>query len=218
MNRQNHFVLFVSGSPAVSTALMAQAPQAPARDLTQASLEDLLSIQASSVSKKDQKLSSAAAVIPLQGGGTGIVKVQGVPNPQAEQLHDLEAGYRTQLTKRFSLDATLFLNHYRHLETSEPGTPYFVAGPAPYLLLPTYIGWKAHARTYGGEISAVWTASNRWKLTASYTQLRWTPLRHWEWDSSLAYTGRRHLEFIGYSPEVSTLSRRSLYGKVTWRF
>jgi len=72
-----------------------------------------------------------AAIVPLEGSSFGVLKVIGNESIQAEQLRDYEVGYRAQVTRRFSLDVAAFRSYYRHLESSELATPYFVDTPEP---------------------------------------------------------------------------------------
>jgi iron complex outermembrane recepter protein len=95
-----------------------------------------------------------------------VVQIEGSPNLKAEQLRDFELGYRDQVGKRLSLDLSVFRSYYRRLETSEYGTPFLVATPGPpHQILPLILGDDAHARTYGGEVSATWNVMNRWRIT-----------------------------------------------------
>jgi iron complex outermembrane recepter protein len=53
------YLLCLSGCPLVR----GQAPQTPPKDLTSVSIEDLMNVQVTSVSKKEQKLSRTAVAI-----------------------------------------------------------------------------------------------------------------------------------------------------------
>ncbi len=112
----------------------------------------------------------------------GLTSVNGLPLLQtlagnnrvkAEQLHDYEAGYRSQIHSRLSLDLATFLSYYRDLETYEPGTPYLVANPGtpPYLILPVTFANLAHARDYGGEFFFHWTPVAHWSISPGYSFL-----------------------------------------------
>lgn len=122
--------------------------------------------------RTDSGLQVDVAVFPLQQGGFGVLKLIGAANPHAEQLHDFEIGYRTQVSKRLSLDLATFVSYYHHLQTTEPGEPYFTASPAPpHLVSPLVFDYKAHARNYGGELAATWNATSRWRISPSYAFL-----------------------------------------------
>src|SRR5580704_1566015 len=88
-------------------------------DLTSQSLEDLMNVQVSSVSKKEEKLSrTAAAVFVIT----------------SEDIHDSGS---TPL-KRLSIDPVAFYGDYTHQETVEPAAPFFETTPAPpHLFIPS---------------------------------------------------------------------------------
>jgi iron complex outermembrane recepter protein len=119
-----------------------------------------------------------AAIVPLAGPVFGVVTLLGNPNVKAEQLLDYEAGYRSQLHPRLSVDLTGFWSFYRNLETFEPHTPYFVASPGPpHLVLPLVYDNLAHARDRGAEIAVTWEATQRWKLSPGYSWLDMSVVR-----------------------------------------
>jgi len=112
----------------------------------------------------------------------GVASINGLPLLQTlsgshavktEELHDYEAGYRSQVHPRLGLDLAAFLSYYHDLETSEPGTPYLVRSPgaAPYLVLPVTFANLAHARNYGAELFFHWTPARRWTLSPGYSFL-----------------------------------------------
>jgi len=107
-----------------------------------------------------------------------MVVVSGNPHTQAEQLRDFEVGYRSQITRRVSLDISTFSSFYRHLETSEPGTPFFAFEPGPHhVVVPITFDFKAHGHTYGTEAFITWSVNNRWKLSPGYSLLHVSVLR-----------------------------------------
>jgi len=110
---------------------------------------------------------------PLQGGGVGVVRLLGSSNSQAERMIDFEAGYRTEITKRFSIDLTAFGSHYSKIATSEAGSPFFEFSPAPpHLVLPSVWADMASARSYGLEMFGTWQVNKRWRLSPAYTYLQ----------------------------------------------
>ena len=120
----------------------------------------------------DSGLETIVSVVPLPQQAIGLVTVFGNPNAKVEQLHDFETGYRTQINRRLSLDVTGFLSFYKHLETSEPGLPFFAFAPAPpHLVIPLVFDYKAHAKSYGAEAFASWNVTNRWRLSPGLTML-----------------------------------------------
>ncbi|HLJ29533.1 MAG TPA: TonB-dependent receptor [Candidatus Angelobacter sp.] len=121
-------------------------------------------------SRSDVNLQVDVATFPLDNGGTGVLRITGDPDQdrRAEVLLSYQLGYRAQISKRFSFDATGFLNRYRHLQTQEPGQP-FAVNPAPDMVFPLFFDDQAHARTYGGEIFATWNVTSRWRISPSYS-------------------------------------------------
>ena len=113
-----------------------------------------------------------AATFPLQGGGFGLVQLNGNPNTQAETLLDFEAGYRIQASKQLSFDTSVFRSRYSRIQTLEPATPYFTLDPPPHLVTPSYWGNLARAHDYGVEFSANWNVTNRWRLSPGFSFLQ----------------------------------------------
>jgi len=121
----------------------------------------------------DVGLQLALAVVPLSGGAFAVPFLFGNPDMKAEQLRDYEAGYRSQLTRRLSLDVTAFGSFYRRLETDEPHAPFFTLNPGPpHLVFPLIFDNLAHAQNYGAELSATWDVTGRWRISPGYSLLR----------------------------------------------
>ncbi len=121
-------------------------------------------------SRQDTDLQYDAAIVPLGGASFGVVEAIGNQSVNVEQLRDYEAGYRAQITKRFSLDAAAFRSYYSNLESSDPAAPYFVDTPVPpHLVFPLILSNGASARTYGGEVFATWNVTSRWRLSPGYS-------------------------------------------------
>jgi len=126
----------------------------------------------------DSGLESAGSIIPLPQGAFGLVKVFGNPAIKTEELRDVEAGYRGQINGRLSLDVTAFSSFYKHLETSEPQTPFFTFTPGPpHLVIPLLYENKARARSYGAEAFATWKVTDRWKISPGATMLNMSVTR-----------------------------------------
>jgi iron complex outermembrane receptor protein len=164
-------------------------------------------------SRADYGLQVNVGTVPLPQGGYGVVTLQGDPNPDTEVLHDFEAGYRANLTHRLSLDFTVFLSYYQHLQTQEPETPYFMQsnGP-PYLVIPIAYSFQAHARDYGSEIFANWDVTRGWKISPGVTLLHmFLAPNPGSFDTSVALTP-------GYSPAQQYLVRSfvNLPHRIEW--
>ncbi len=113
-----------------------------------------------------------AASVPLPDGSVGLVKIFGNPQVQAEELRDLEIGYRSQLLKNLSFDITGFNSYYRNLETYAPAAPFFQPLPLPgYLVLPSYYGNLGRAHDYGIDFSASWDPAPWWRLSPGFSML-----------------------------------------------
>jgi iron complex outermembrane receptor protein len=130
-------------------------------------------------SRQDTDVIFESAIVPLGGGNIGVVEASGSMHPQAEQLRDYEAGYRAQVTSRFSLDFAAFRSYYRQLETSVPGEPYLTVSQGPPLLvIPYTLDELAHGRSYGGEAFGKWNVTSRWKLSPGFslTEIKVIPI------------------------------------------
>jgi iron complex outermembrane receptor protein len=108
------------------------------------------------------------------GGLPTVLTLFGNSTVKTERMFDYEAGYRSQIHRRLSLDLATFLSYYRDLQTSEPGIPSLVATPgtAPYLVLPVTFGNLARGRNYGAELFIQWTPVRRWTLSPGYSFLQ----------------------------------------------
>ena len=100
--------------------------------------------------------------------GAGAVFVNDIGNPgfKSEELLAYELGYRIQPHTRFTLDLALFYNDYDRLRTFEtiPAVP-----PGASTITPDN---QAKGQTYGGEATATWQATDRWRLQANYSMLQ----------------------------------------------
>jgi iron complex outermembrane receptor protein len=100
------------------------------------------------------------------------VDIAGNNQLYSEQLIAYEVGYRTQVTRAVSLDATAFLNHYDNLNSLTLGQPALVMnGGTPLVRTDAVWNNKRRADAYGVEIAANWNVTDNWRLVASYTWL-----------------------------------------------
>jgi iron complex outermembrane recepter protein len=131
------------------------------------------------VSREEAGLVVDQFTFPTQGGGFGVQSISGNPKSSAERLRDYEIGYRSQVTRRFSLDLTTFLSYYHDLETLDPLAAYFTVsqGP-PHLVLPYIFGNSSDAHTYGAEVFATWNITSRWRISPGYSAIRLNLLPH----------------------------------------
>jgi iron complex outermembrane receptor protein len=103
-----------------------------------------------------------------------VLRLSGNPRIKSEELQDYELGYRSELTKTLSLDLATFLSFYHHLETFEPQPMVILPGSPLRLEIPMLFDNKAHAVTYGGELSLNWNATPRWRISPGYSYLHAT--------------------------------------------
>jgi len=86
-----------------------------------------------------------------------------------------EVGQRIEIAKSVSLDASAFMSFYQRLETGINPPIEFVppsaAGPAHLLSTILYTNSR-YGQAEGVELSAIWTASKRWKWMGGYSWLR----------------------------------------------
>jgi iron complex outermembrane receptor protein len=119
----------------------------------------------------ERNLSAIVSTVEVQPGLFGFVQLTGNPAFRSEAVIAYEAGQRVEITKRLSLDASAYYNVYQHLKSQNIGNPIFIPPTAispGYLEIPTVTGNDRHGETYGGELSATWTANQRWRLVGGY--------------------------------------------------
>lgn len=119
--------------------------------------------------ERNIQLNYAASQPPV--GPPVLVAFYGNPNLESEVLTAYELGYRIKPIERLSFDLAVFYNDYDQLITPVQGTPYFEPTPTPgHLVVPSvYQNSSSVQQTYGGELLGEWSATDRLKLTASYT-------------------------------------------------
>lgn len=112
------------------------------------------------------------ASVPIPGPGFGIVQINGNQKLESPFVFDYEIGYRTQLSKKITLDATIFYSYYNHLFSIEPQSPYFDVAAAPgYLVIPSVFENLGNAKTYGAELSARWDVTTWWRISPGFSFL-----------------------------------------------
>ncbi len=89
-----------------------------------------------------------------------------------ETLLGFEVGYRSLLSKTFSVDIATFYNRYNHLLSLEPRAPYTeVDDGTPVLIYPYINGNGVQGTTKGVEITPNWKPRDWWRLEASWSFL-----------------------------------------------
>ncbi len=175
----SHSVWFTLGSKVEHNAYTGFEFQPSAKILWQPTPRQAVWISAAraivQTSRIEANLSADLAVIPIPGGGFGVIQVLGNPDSQSQQLYNYEAGYRAQVTKRFSFDAAAFSSSYRNMAGAVAGTAYFTVdeGP-PHVVIPLIFRYGANAQTYGAEAFGTWTVTRRWKISPSISAIHLT--------------------------------------------
>ena len=113
------------------------------------------------------------ASVPLGGASFGLVHINPDPDAPSQTMVNYEAGYRTRLSSRFSLNTSVFHSVYDHLLTLEPQAPYFTLTPAPpHLVIPSAYEDLGHAHNLGIEFDARWNLTSWWTLAPGFSYLR----------------------------------------------
>lgn len=123
-------------------------------------------------SVEEEEVVGAYNVIPgsPETGGLPIVPTfVGSAAFRPEMVRDFEAGYRAQLSKKFSADVALFYDEFSNMRSFTTEAPILVSGVFPYLELPQMTANAAAATGKGGEISIAWQVLRDWKLQGSYS-------------------------------------------------
>jgi len=101
-----------------------------------------------------------------------LVEVKGSSDHKSEELLAYELGYRAKPHPRFSLDIVAFYNIYQHLNSlPSTGAISIEPSPMPHIDEVFVIGNGINAKTYGVELSSVWSVLDWWCLHAAYTFL-----------------------------------------------
>jgi iron complex outermembrane receptor protein len=97
--------------------------------------------------------------LAIQGpGGIVITPLLGNDDLDAERLWAYEAGYRWQPVENVTLDLAAFYNDYHNLIAADVAAGTFRD--------------DGSATFYGGELLAIWQATDRWRLEGSYSLLK----------------------------------------------
>ena len=121
-----------------------------------------------SPSEQDAALRAEIGILSNSGGIPTLVTLFGNPLVGNEESADYEIGYRTMVREQLSVDFAAYYSHDTHQNTSEPSTPFFVATPAPHLVLPLITENLMHGETHGMELVVNWKVTQRWTLNPGY--------------------------------------------------
>ena len=130
----------------------------------------------------DRGNNAISFVFDIAPGLPGVFRTAGDPNFKSEPMVAYELGQRIKIGKSISLDGTAFLNSYQRDGAYVSKDPVFVppeSGIPAYLDFPSVYENARYGKTFGAEVSATWTANQRWRLTGGYSWLRerlnWLP-------------------------------------------
>lgn len=101
-----------------------------------------------------------------------FLRIEGNPKFVSETLLGYEAGYRSLVSQKVSVDVAGFFNLYDHLSSLEPGALFVEANPPPaHLVFPAVYGNGLKGTTSGFEIAPNWKPKYWLRLEASYSYL-----------------------------------------------
>ena len=117
----------------------------------------------------DTSLRENVGAVTLPNGTLEEISAFGNPKIKDEGLVAYEAGFRTMITKRISLDLAAYYNDYDNQITSEPEAPFTETTPSPtHLVLPTINQNLGYGEAHGAEAWLKFKANDRWTLDWSY--------------------------------------------------
>jgi len=105
-----------------------------------------------------------------EANGTPVlIGLEGNPYFKSEGLVAYEAGYRTTILSRLTIDFAAYYNNYDNQQTIEPAPPFFEnTPPPPHLFVPVTYENLMHGETHGAEITANWKITDRWTLSPEF--------------------------------------------------
>jgi iron complex outermembrane receptor protein len=120
-------------------------------------------------SRSDTDIRVNYAALPGSGNMPMLVSLFGNPNFKNERLTAFEIGYRNALTRKLSVDSTIFYNRYRNLVSVEPGAARIESNlPPSHLLVPSYFSNGLFGETHGLEFFANSKIASFWTLSPGY--------------------------------------------------
>jgi iron complex outermembrane receptor protein len=122
-----------------------------------------------SPAETDVSLRANGGATTLPDGTVAAISAFGNPHIKDEELVAYEAGYRTMVTSRLSLDIAAYYNDYDNQISDEPGPAFVETTPPPtHLVLPTITKNLSHGEAHGVEAWLKWKARDRWTIDWSY--------------------------------------------------
>ena len=122
-------------------------------------------------SRNDTNLVLNIASFPGPGGTPTLLRLLGNPNFQDERLIAYETGYRTKLSKRFSIDLAAYFNDWDKLQSTEPSGSFFETNPPPPHEVQTLTYRNLiHGESHGLEITADWKVADWWSISLGFAR------------------------------------------------
>jgi len=165
-------------------------------------------------SRNDTNLVLNIGEFPGPGNTPTLLRLLGNPRFQDERLIAYEAGYRTMLTKRFSIDVAAYFNDWDNLQTTEPSVSFFETTPMPAHEVQTLTYENLiHGETHGIEITANWKVREWWSINTGFAFAR----EHLHTDPKSADTQTAAFA-EGGSPDyaIELRSHTDLRRRLTW--
>jgi iron complex outermembrane recepter protein len=117
----------------------------------------------------DTSLRLNVGAITEPNGAPAAISAFGNPHVKDEGDIAYEAGFRTMVNPRLSIDLAAYYNDYDHQISDEPQAPFTETTPAPpHEVLSTINENLLYGETHGAEISAKWKLTKWWTLDPSY--------------------------------------------------
>jgi iron complex outermembrane receptor protein len=130
------------------------------------------SVRSPSIAEQD--IVVEAGYRPIPGDPPGLVGfwVLGNPDLDAETSIAYEAGYRTSLSPRVSMDLALFYNEYDQVRGFDSVPPVLTTLPIPHLRTGVQMANNISGDSYGFELSTDWRPINVLHFHANYSYLQ----------------------------------------------
>jgi iron complex outermembrane recepter protein len=118
-------------------------------------------------SRNDTNLVLNIGALPGPGGTLTLLRLLGNPKFQDEHLVAYEAGYRTMVSKRLSIDLAAYFDDWSKLQSTEPSASFFENQPLPPHEVQTLTYQNLiHGESHGIEITANWKVADWWSLSS----------------------------------------------------
>ena len=120
-------------------------------------------------SQNDTNLVLNLGEFPGPGGTPTLLRLLGNPNFKDERLISYEAGYRTMISRQFSLDLAAYYNDWDNAQTTEPSQSFFETTPAPPHEVQTLTYENLlYGEAHGVEVAGNWKPREFWSISAGF--------------------------------------------------